>query len=103
THCLKKMDTGNSPRVPVLKGYPIPLSDNIEHQDKYCVYMLVLFKPWSDNEQSPLKLKEESWDTAFNTWKNMGLHANHINIMKNMQLLYETKDAKFDYSAQRRK
>ncbi|KAJ3884810.1 hypothetical protein GG344DRAFT_60126, partial [Lentinula edodes] len=94
THCFKKMNTGDNPRVPVLKGYPIPRSDKIEHHEKYMIAMLALFKPWSHNEQSPLKTPEETWDTAFNTWKNTDLFKSHIKIINNMQLLYESKDAK---------
>ncbi|KAJ3931070.1 MAG: hypothetical protein NXY57DRAFT_896856 [Lentinula lateritia] len=103
THCLKKMDAGNYQQVPVLKGYPIPRSDKIECQDKYMIAMLALFKPWSHNEQSPLKAPQEAWNTAFNTWKDTDLFKSHIKIINNMQLLYESKDAKLDYSAQRQK
>ncbi|KAJ3866052.1 hypothetical protein EV359DRAFT_37445, partial [Lentinula novae-zelandiae] len=98
THCYKEIDISDDPRVPVLKGYPIPRGDKIECQDKYMVAILALFKPWSDNEQSPLKAPQETWDNAFCTWKDTESFKSHIRIVQNMQLLYESKDAKLNYS-----
>ncbi|THU87588.1 hypothetical protein K435DRAFT_867153 [Dendrothele bispora CBS 962.96] len=102
SHCLKKIEESELPQIPVLKGYPIPRSDKDEQMNRYFVAMLVLFKPWSGNELNLLKPHELSWEDAFITWSNTLESKKHQCIMDNMQLLYESKDAKFDYSAMRR-
>ncbi|KAJ3889850.1 hypothetical protein GG344DRAFT_28521, partial [Lentinula edodes] len=98
THCLKKIETSDLTRIPILKGYPIPRNDRDEQKEKYYVAMLTLFKPWSSNEKTPVKNDNQSWETAFHLWESSGGFKKHMRIIENMQLLYETKDAKFDYS-----
>ncbi|THU95183.1 hypothetical protein K435DRAFT_608231, partial [Dendrothele bispora CBS 962.96] len=99
TYCLKKIKDTETSRIPALKGYSIPRSDRGEQEQQYIVAMLALFKPWSTNEQNPLKSSEDSWQDVFDTWKTTNHFQDHKHILENMQLLYETKDAKLDYSA----
>ncbi|KAJ7833405.1 hypothetical protein B0H13DRAFT_1562967, partial [Mycena leptocephala] len=93
THCLKKLD---SPRVPVLMGYRIPLSDLQSDELKYAVALLTLFKPWSNTKSSPLKSPETPWINALADFK-ASMSSEHTRIVLNMQLLYQTRDAKFDF------
>lgn len=102
THCLKQLSDTDRPRVPVLVGYKIPRSDREEELQKYAVVILALFKPWTTEIDSPLKSTTETWEDALTVWSA------HIpkyiqQYIDNMQLLHQSKDAKDDYSAQRRK
>ncbi|KAL0057240.1 hypothetical protein AAF712_016127 [Marasmius tenuissimus] len=99
THCLKKLD---STIVPVLMGYRIPPWDCSNDDEKYAVTMLTLFKPWSDDKESPLKPKDLGWIDAFQQFKSL-MSLEHVSITRNMQLLYQTKDTKFDFQARRTK
>ncbi|KAJ6465349.1 hypothetical protein C8R45DRAFT_836832, partial [Mycena sanguinolenta] len=98
THCLKKLDTR---RIPVLMGYRIPRSDSPSDETKYAVTILALFQPWSDMKSSPLKLPDTSWQDALKQL-NASMSSEHARIVANMQLLYQTRDAKFDFAAKRR-
>ncbi|KAJ7933107.1 hypothetical protein B0H13DRAFT_1508278, partial [Mycena leptocephala] len=62
---------------------------------KYAVAMLALFQPWSDVKSSPLKLSDTSWQDAWDKVK-VSKSSEHARIVANMQLLYQTRDAKFD-------
>jgi hypothetical protein len=98
THCLKKL---NVTAVPVLMGYRVPRNDLKADEVKYAVAMLTLFKPWSNVRTSPLKPKTVTWKDAFRQWKS-AMPPEHIQVTCNMQLLYQTKDVKFDFSAKHR-
>ncbi|KAJ7939134.1 hypothetical protein B0H13DRAFT_1587164, partial [Mycena leptocephala] len=93
THCLKKLDI---PVIPVLMGYRIPRNDSDNDRTKYAVVILTLFKTWSDTKSSPLKSPDVTWFDAFNECK-LSMSPEHARIVLNMQLLYQTRDAKFDF------
>ncbi|KAJ7031471.1 hypothetical protein C8F04DRAFT_960199, partial [Mycena alexandri] len=98
THCLKKLD---EPVVPVLKGYHVPRNDSEKDRLKYIVVILALFKPWSDAKSSPLKTPDTPWEEAF-LQLELSMPPEHVRITLNMQLLYQTRDAKFDFAAKRK-
>ncbi|KAJ7816558.1 hypothetical protein B0H13DRAFT_1504535, partial [Mycena leptocephala] len=93
THCLKKLDT---PVIPVLMGYRIPRNDFEPDRTKYAVVILTLFRPWSDIKSSPVKFPSIGWEDALNEFRPT-MSAEHVRITLNMQLLYQTRDAKFDF------
>ncbi|KAJ7336997.1 hypothetical protein DFH08DRAFT_618314, partial [Mycena albidolilacea] len=93
TYCLKKLDT---PVIPVLMGYRIPRNDSDNDRTKYAVIILTLFKTWSETKSSPLKSPDVAWLDAFNDFK-LSMSPEHARIVLNMQLLYQTRDAKFDF------
>ncbi|KAE9393397.1 hypothetical protein BT96DRAFT_829316, partial [Gymnopus androsaceus JB14] len=99
THCLKEITDSEKARIPVLVGYSIPRNDKEDQEIKYIVAMLALFKPWSNNKISPLKPEGETWVSAFKAWDSSTSARTHQKTMSNMQLQYESKDAKVDYSA----
>ncbi|KAJ7065994.1 hypothetical protein B0H15DRAFT_761032, partial [Mycena belliarum] len=99
THCLKKLD---APIIPVLMGYQIPRNDMDDDHTKYAVIILTLFKPWSEIKSCPLKSQEIAWSDALNDLRQV-ISAEHARIILNMQLLYQTRDAKFDFAAKRGK
>ncbi|KAJ6512937.1 hypothetical protein C8R45DRAFT_812511, partial [Mycena sanguinolenta] len=101
THCLKKVSDTELQRIPVLIGYSIPHSDREDQRLKYSAAMIALFKPWTKNIDSPLKAKDEDWCTVYQTLQSQ-LPPNHCKIIENMQLLYQSRDAKDAYSAKRR-
>ncbi|KAJ7099920.1 hypothetical protein B0H15DRAFT_770720, partial [Mycena belliarum] len=92
THCLKKLDV---PVIPVLMGYRIPRNDSKSdsEQAKYAVAILSLFKVWSNTKSAPLKSPDTEWLDAFYDFKEI-LPPEHAQIVLNMQLLYQTRDAK---------
>ncbi|THV01804.1 hypothetical protein K435DRAFT_585534, partial [Dendrothele bispora CBS 962.96] len=73
----------------------IPRNDKEDQRAKYAVAMLVLFKPWSDHVQNLLKEESQDWESAFEAWRS-NTSAEILKTMKNMQLLYESRDAKVD-------
>ncbi|KAJ7732755.1 hypothetical protein DFH07DRAFT_755186, partial [Mycena maculata] len=90
THCLKKLDT---PVIPVLMGYRIPRNDSDDDRTKYAVVILTLFKVWSDTKSSPLKSPNTAWSDALDEFK-LSMSPEHARTVLNMQLLYQTRDAK---------
>ncbi|KAJ7837324.1 hypothetical protein B0H13DRAFT_1912554 [Mycena leptocephala] len=102
SHCMKRLTSTELPRVLVLAGFPIPRSDKEDQKESYRIAMLTLFHPWSDNEASPLKPEGCDWDTAFDDM-DATLSPKHRRILSNMQLLYQSRDAKHDYSELRRR
>ncbi|KAJ7907829.1 hypothetical protein B0H13DRAFT_1545662, partial [Mycena leptocephala] len=102
SHCMKRLTSTELQRVPVLAGFPIPRSDKEDQKESYRIAMLTLFHPWSDNDASPLKPEGCDWDTAFNDMDAI-LSPKHRQILSNMQLLYQSRDAKHDYSELRRR
>jgi hypothetical protein len=97
SHCLKERDR---PVIPILMGYRIPRNDSDADKIKYAVVILALFKPWSTLKESPLKDPSASWSDSLNSFLPT-LDEEHKKVISNMQLLYQTKDAKFDYRAAR--
>lgn len=99
---MKRLTSTELPHVPVLAGFPILRSDKEDQKESYRIAMLTLFHPWSDNEASPLKPEGCDWDTAFDDM-DATLSPKHCQISSNMQLLYQSRDAKHDYSELRRR
>ncbi|KAJ6477698.1 hypothetical protein C8R45DRAFT_766033, partial [Mycena sanguinolenta] len=93
SHCLKKLD---KPVVPVLMGYRIPRNDSEADQLKYAVVILALFQPWSTLKSSPLKAPKTTWMDALNELQR-AMSPEHARVTLNIQLLYQTRDAKFDF------
>ncbi|KAK7032935.1 hypothetical protein R3P38DRAFT_2773431 [Favolaschia claudopus] len=102
SHCMKKISDSETQRVPVLIGIPIPRSDKEEDKEAHQVAMLTLFTTWSSNTDSPLKAQDKDWSSAYEAMLTT-LSPGHLRVIKNMQLLYESRDAKHDFSAMRRK
>ncbi|KAJ6505148.1 hypothetical protein C8R45DRAFT_769249, partial [Mycena sanguinolenta] len=84
------------PVVPVLMGYRVPRNDIDADQLKYAVIILALFQPWSPVKSSPLKSPETSWTDALDKFRE-SMSPEHVRVTLNMQLLHQTRDAKFDY------
>ncbi|KAJ7205616.1 hypothetical protein B0H12DRAFT_1035016, partial [Mycena haematopus] len=76
-------------------GYRVPRNDLDNDLTKYAVIILTLFKPWSEIKFSPLKSQDIAWPDALNDFKR-SMSPEHARIALNMQLLYQTRDAKFD-------
>ncbi|KAJ7704060.1 hypothetical protein B0H17DRAFT_921592, partial [Mycena rosella] len=85
----------DSPVIPVLLGYRVPRNDLEADQLKYAVVILSLFKPWSNTKPSPLKSPDIAWPDALDEFK-IAMAPEHARIVLNMQLLHQTRDAKFD-------
>lgn len=73
THCLKKVTSTEKERVPVLKGFQVPRSDEEEKQVEYAVSMMALFKPWSRMAERILKNADEGWVNAYVVVKSLFL------------------------------
>lgn len=93
THCLKRLE---NPVIPVFMGYRVPRNDSEGDKLKYAVVMLTLFRPWSTVKSSPLKSMDTAWPDALHELE-------HVRVTLNMQLLYQTRDAKFDFAVRRGK
>ncbi|KAJ7245932.1 hypothetical protein B0H12DRAFT_1021586, partial [Mycena haematopus] len=74
-------------------GYRIPRDNAESDKPKYCVIILTLFQPWSTVKLSPLKPLDLSWSDAFETLRQ-SMPPEHVRVMRNMQLLHQTRDAK---------
>lgn len=68
--------------------------------ERYCIIMLTLFKPDSWRDPKNMKLETASWEDTF---QNTVFTPRSIEVMKNMNLLYECYEASHDFSAARRK
>jgi hypothetical protein len=66
-----------------------------------CLAISALFQPWSDMKSSPLKPLHTPWQDALNNLK-ASMSSEHARIVANMHLLYQTRDAKFDFATKRR-
>jgi hypothetical protein len=97
SYCLKEVD---KPIIPVLMGYCVPRNDCDADKDKYAVVILTLFKPWSSSKDSPLKETATTWSESLAEFLPC-LTEDQKSVIANLQLLYQTKDAKFDYQAAR--
>ncbi|KAJ6510845.1 hypothetical protein C8R45DRAFT_765492, partial [Mycena sanguinolenta] len=102
SHCMKKLSDTEDARVPVLVGVLIPRDDREEDKESHQVAMLALFKPWTQNVNSPLKELDQDWHSVY-TGMMTNIRPAHHHIMDNMQLLHKSRDAKHDFSAIRRK
>ncbi|KAJ6515717.1 hypothetical protein C8R45DRAFT_809532, partial [Mycena sanguinolenta] len=102
SHCMKKITDSEQARVPVLVGIPIPRADRDEDKQAHCVAMLSLFKPWSEDLESPLKDSDKEWESAY-TEMLLETRASYRRTIDNMQLVYQAREAKHDFSAMRRK
>ncbi|KAF8186847.1 hypothetical protein K438DRAFT_1596080, partial [Mycena galopus ATCC 62051] len=92
---MKKLTETEQERVPVLVGLPIPRADKEEDKAAHQIAMLALFKPWTEDSESPLKGKGTKWDDAYAEMM-AAAKPEQRRIMHNMQLVYKTRDAKDD-------
>ncbi|KAH9884313.1 hypothetical protein C8Q73DRAFT_621596, partial [Cubamyces lactineus] len=67
--------------------------------EEYCCVMLVLFSPHGWRSGADLRGDAVSWSEAYD---NCSFSAEHKRIMCNMNVLYECRDARDDYSSLRR-
>ncbi|KAJ7239403.1 hypothetical protein B0H12DRAFT_1075034 [Mycena haematopus] len=83
-------------------GYRVPRDDSEEVELKYAVVILALFRPWSAVKLAPLKSPDTTWPDALQELQG-SMSPEHVRVTLNMQLLYQTRDAKFDFAAKRGK
>lgn len=79
-------------------GRALPRPDKGDREE-YCLTMLVFFHPRGWRTGLDLKSPEQSWADAFAATT---FSPQSMQIMKNMNVLYECHDARDDYAAQRR-
>ncbi|EPS93696.1 hypothetical protein FOMPIDRAFT_1085568, partial [Fomitopsis schrenkii] len=79
-------------------GPTLPRRD-VGSRETYCRAMLTFFKPGGWRRGDDLLAGHASWENAFN---DVDFAPEHVQIMKNMNVLYECLDARDDYSALRR-
>lgn len=84
--------------IPNFIGAHLPRQDRGDFEE-YCKVMLVLFKPGGWRHGFDLKATEEQWSHAFH---RTSFQSRHMQIMKNMHVLYECYDARDDYATERR-
>ena len=94
-HCFKLRAV---PITPVLLGRGVPRRDKENTKDAHAAAMLMLFKPWSSDQASLLKLSGLSWSDAYEEFLLTASPA-VIKIIDNMQAVHECKDAAHDYAA----
>lgn len=96
TH-VNKLNTGQRV-VPVLVGPQIPRKDTSEEDtENWCRLMLLLFKPWREPED--LRGIGQTWKNAFEAYA----FAPHLaNVIGNMNIEQECKDARQAYDSARR-
>ncbi|KAJ7880685.1 hypothetical protein B0H13DRAFT_1891685 [Mycena leptocephala] len=100
THCLKKLESTRV--IPVLQDYHVPQNDLENDNIKYAVVIIALFRPWSSCKTSPLKSPDLNWLDSLAELQ-VSMSPEHVRVTLNMQLLYQTRDAKFDFTAKRGK
>ena len=79
-------------------GRVLPRKDHGD-REMYCKTMLTFFCPGGWRIGREMKLPDESWDDAF---ARHTFSEDHVQIMKNMNVLYECQDSRDDHSARRR-
>ncbi|KAH9853908.1 hypothetical protein C2E23DRAFT_727489, partial [Lenzites betulinus] len=77
--------------VPVPIGGALPRRDRDTDSERYARLMLILFKPW--RIPSDLKTGDVAWPSAFESYREH-LQTQHIEVMKNLQLLHECRDSR---------
>ncbi|OBZ70339.1 hypothetical protein A0H81_09546, partial [Grifola frondosa] len=78
-------------------GGVLPRKDHGDYAE-YCIVMLMLFKPGGWRSGKDLRGQCVDWETMF---KSTEFSTCDLQIMKNMNLLYECLDERDDYNAQR--
>ncbi|KAI0689534.1 hypothetical protein C8T65DRAFT_543694, partial [Cerioporus squamosus] len=97
THGLRKRSNWY---VPVILGDRIPRADREpEEREAWSRTMLILFVPW--RTPSDLRCSTESWSDAFQRRKN-DIPRNLLQVMENMNVLSECRDARDTYRNLRR-
>jgi hypothetical protein len=96
THASRWLAAGKA-QVPNFIGASIPWCDQGDHE-YYCSTMLTLFKPWRTGLD--LKNDEATWNDAFIS-HNFSDRQN--SVMANMNICYESLDARDDFHAQMKK
>ncbi|KAI0341025.1 hypothetical protein BDW22DRAFT_1304745, partial [Trametopsis cervina] len=76
-------------------GGTLPRRDRGDHET-YCRVMLTMFAPQGWRSGIDLRPDARTWGELFDATT---FHASHIQIMDNMNLLYECYDAKHDWAA----
>lgn len=79
-------------------GKALPRPDKGDH-DEYCATMLAFFAPGGWRTGRDLRVLAENWCTVYDATV---FDSAHIQVMKNMNVLYECQDARDDYAAERR-
>ena len=86
------------PFVPVLLGEALPRGDRSpEERDQWCRAMMILFKPW--RKPTDLKGPNVTWSLAY---ESTVFNADMANVIKNMNIENECKDARDEYNKQKR-
>ncbi|KAI0740114.1 hypothetical protein C8Q76DRAFT_580390, partial [Earliella scabrosa] len=89
THCVRKRGKWI---VPVLLGDRIPRPGRSDEEtDLWARMMLILFVPW--RLPSDLKHSDESWTDAYERQKSV-ISSRHLQIIENMNVLSECRDAR---------
>ena len=85
------------PFVPVMLGNAFPRGDRgPKEREQWCRAMMILFKPW--RSPTDLKNNQDSWTQAFGATEfSFGV----TQIIKNMNIENECRDARDNYSQQR--
>ncbi|KZT05073.1 uncharacterized protein LAESUDRAFT_636206, partial [Laetiporus sulphureus 93-53] len=78
-------------------GKPLPRHDKGDREE-YCQTMLTFFVPGGWRCANDVKLPTETWDAVFH---RTTFAPEHLQIMANMNVLYECRDARDDFAAQR--
>lgn len=79
------------------RGGSLPRNDKSEI-DTYSRCMLTLFKPWRSG--SDLQSDSQTWEKAFSSWN---FSDRQHEIMRNIQMKHECRDARDDFSLQKKK
>ncbi|KAI0355616.1 hypothetical protein OH77DRAFT_1362026, partial [Trametes cingulata] len=97
THCIYELKEGKR-YVLDFCGSRLPRKDRGD-REFYCATMLVLFAPRGWRRGRDLLGDHRTWSEAF---ESEVFSSEHLQVMRNMNALYECSDARDDYSAQRR-
>ncbi|KZT03008.1 uncharacterized protein LAESUDRAFT_660533, partial [Laetiporus sulphureus 93-53] len=96
THFVTDVDTSNQ-YVLTFLGKALPRHDKGD-RETYCQTMLTFFYPRGWRSGIDIKAMSESWDAVF---QRTTFASHHVQVMANMNVLYECRDARDDFSAQR--
>ncbi|PPQ66487.1 hypothetical protein CVT26_011176 [Gymnopilus dilepis] len=87
--CLRSV-----PVLPVILGPSMPGRKSESYSsDVWAKHILTLFKPWRTLHD--LKKVDETWSEAYSTFEQKELRRKDLDIIKNMELLTECADARF--------
>lgn len=98
THGCHLLPISHRPYTLNFVGGALPRPDKGD-RELYCLTMLILFYPTGWRTAKQLRGTANSWSEVF---QNTTFSEKHIQIMKNLNVLNECKDARDDFAAQRR-